>query len=134
MKNNNVGVTLAEILIVLTIVAVLAGLAVPVYFHTVEQSRSSEAVANLNVINLGEKIYKLNNIGVYWPRPDGTTSTSLPGINKGLNIDLATQFYSLSVTSEVGGYSATATRKPGGSDRTYTIDETGKIKCTGTDC
>ena len=125
------GFTLAEVLITVVVLAVLAGLAMPNYFRTVEQSRTNEAVANLNIIRMGERIYKLNN-GRYWPNPDATNGT-LSDINTNLNIDLDTKFYTtITVTTSGSGtaFSAVATRNTvsgGDGVSTKTIDQTGTI-------
>ena len=49
------GFTLLEVLIVLVIVAVMAGLAVPGYISTVEKSRKQEALATLGAIRSSEQ-------------------------------------------------------------------------------
>ncbi|HTL69856.1 MAG TPA: prepilin-type N-terminal cleavage/methylation domain-containing protein [Candidatus Eisenbacteria bacterium] len=127
------GVTLTELMVVLTILGVVAGLAVPNYFRTLEVSRSNEARANLNVIHMGQKIYKLNN-NRYWPGGGGT-DTTLSNINSNLNIDITTTFYTLSVTSGAGTgaaatYSATASRGNTGA-KTFTITQAGTITESG---
>lgn len=50
LKKKNEGFTLLEIIIVIIIVGVLASLALPKFFSTVEYSRSTEALGNLNAI------------------------------------------------------------------------------------
>ena len=49
-KSNNKGFTLLEIIIVILIVGVLAGLALPKFYRTIEFSRSTEALNALGVI------------------------------------------------------------------------------------
>jgi len=49
-KNNKSGFTLLEIIIVIIIVGVLASLALPRFFQTIEFSRSSEALNALGVL------------------------------------------------------------------------------------
>ncbi len=123
------GFTLMEVLIVIVILGVMAGLAIPSYNNSVEQSRANEAQANLNVIYTAEKIYKINNNGVYWA---GGTNPPIANINAALNIDLATPiFYTISsITASGSGNTAifTATaRRNGGSwiGRTASINQTG---------
>ena len=48
--NNKSGFTLLEIIIVIIIVGVLASLALPRFFSTIEFSRSTEALNNLGVV------------------------------------------------------------------------------------
>ena len=50
LKRNNRGFTLLEIIIVIIIVGVLASLALPRFFRTVEYSRSTEALVSINAI------------------------------------------------------------------------------------
>jgi type II secretory pathway pseudopilin PulG len=120
-------------MIVLTILGVVAGLAVPNYFRTLEVSRSNEARANLNIIHMGQKIYLLNN-NRYWPSGGGT-DTSVANMNTNLNIDIASDFYTLSVTSGAGTgaaatYSATASRGNAG-NKTFVITQAGTITESG---
>ena len=49
------GFTLGEILTVLVILGVVAGLAVPMYGSMMESARANEAKASLGVILMGEK-------------------------------------------------------------------------------
>lgn len=53
LKKNKSGFTLLEIIIVIIIVGVLASLALPRFFETVEFSRSSEAVTYIGAIKRG---------------------------------------------------------------------------------
>ncbi len=101
------GMTLIEILITLVIMAVLAGLAIPSYYRTVEQGRSNEARTNLNIIYAAQKIYRLNN-GVFW----NPGSTSINTANTTLGIDMTASFYdTISVTANAGtDYTARLTR------------------------
>ncbi len=132
MTRRESGFTLTEILIAIVVLGVLAGLALPNYFRTVEQARSNEAVANLNIIRMGERIYRLNN-GRYWPNPDGTDNT-LATINSTLNIELNTTYYNtLSVTSTSTGAAFTATASRGNTGaKQFTIDQNGAITESGT--
>ena len=50
LKQNRSGFTLLEIIIVIIIVGVLASLALPRFFRTVEYSRGTEALTNINAI------------------------------------------------------------------------------------
>ncbi len=83
--------TLTEILITLSILGVLSGLAVPSFFRTVERARSNEAITNLNVIYMGQRIFRLNN-GTFW-NGGGPALTTIPVINAALNTEMTAQFY-----------------------------------------
>lgn len=83
------GYTLTEIMIVLTILSVMVGLAVPGFFRTIEQSRINEAVTTINIIHMGQKINKLNN-NTFW---DGGANASVAAIDAALNVDISAMFY-----------------------------------------
>lgn len=101
------GFTLMEVMVALVIVGVLAGLAVPGYFRTVEQARSNEARTNLNIIHMGERLYRLNN-GVYW----GPGNTTIAATNTALSTEMSASYYdTVSITANGAvGYTARLTR------------------------
>lgn len=118
------GFTLMEVLIVIVVLGVLVGLAVPNYFRTVEKTRSNEAIANLKTIHMGQKIYRVDNNTFYGP------SSSLSSINQNLNTDVTEEFYSLAIThADATTFEATASRV--GGTKVFTIDETGNISESG---
>ena len=83
------GFTLIEILIVVVVLGVMAGLAIPVYRNNVEQSKDDEAKVNLYAIYTAEKIYKAN-YGTYWGAAGNLT---IDTINQALHINLAVPKY-----------------------------------------
>ena len=107
MKNSK-GFTLMEIIVTTVILVGIAGLAMPSYFNSVEQSRTNEALTVLNVIHMGEKIYRLNN-ATYW---DGGANATMAAINTNLNVDISPVYYTDVDFSAVGagGYTVRATR------------------------
>ena len=123
------GFTLVEIVIVSVILAVIAGLAMPVYGTMIETSRSNEAKTTLSIILMAEKIYKLNSSGsVYW----GPGATSPAAINSALNVDLMPQFYNSdwNVTAAGAGSTATFTAQVGRGNpyvKWFRIDQAGTI-------
>ncbi|HIE28708.1 TPA: prepilin-type N-terminal cleavage/methylation domain-containing protein [Candidatus Poribacteria bacterium] len=58
------GFTLMELLIAVAIVAVLAGVGIPLYMGLQSRAKAAEATANLDGIGLSQEAYKLTN-GVY---------------------------------------------------------------------
>ena len=109
-----------EVMIALVIIAILAALALPAYFRTVEQSRSNEAITNLNIVHMGEKIYRLNNNAFI-------IGGSVAALNTALNTDMSSTFYTGSVVAGATGiansYVATFTRNNvsgGGGTKTFT--------------
>ncbi len=139
MKLNRFGMTLTEIMIVAVIMVILASLAVPNYFRTVEEARANEAKANLSTIYFAQKIFKENNsVKKYYPAGGGSSSTSTSGefadMKTQLNVDFTVNYYGIVVSTATGGsttaYSAVATRA--GGSRTYTLDSsTGNITASG---
>ncbi len=110
------GFTLTEVMITLTILAVLAGLSVPGYFRTVESSRANEAITTLNIIHMGQKIYRLNN-GTFWNGGANACGANplapdCSVMRNTLNIDISPAFYTDIDFSGVSanGYECTATR------------------------
>ena len=126
--DNSNGFTLAEILITLVILGIVAGLAIPVYTGMAEKGRVNEAVVALNSIYMAQKVYALNNSGNYW-NPGANPTPAL--INATLNVDFNLQYFSItSITANNGvnpkTFQAVAHRNiAGGID--YTIDQTGTI-------
>jgi type IV pilus assembly protein PilE len=108
MRVTRSGFTLTEIMIVVVIMAVMAGVAGPAYFQTVERSRSNEALATLNIIHMGQKIYRLNN-PTFW---NGGANAAPAAINANLGVDISPTFYTDIDFAGVGanGYTCRATR------------------------
>lgn len=118
-----IGFTLTELIVAIAILAVLAGLAVPGYFNTVERSRANEALSNLNIIHMGQKIYRINN-GTYW---NFGNSPSAAQVNAALGVDISTSFYNITFVTGAAGtsYSAKLTRNNtagGAGSKNYTIN------------
>ncbi len=98
------GFTLTEVMITVSIIAVLAGLAIPGFFRTVERSRANEAISNLNIIYMGQKIYRINN-GSYW---NGGNNLTANAVNTALSIDISTINYNITSVTAIAGTSFTA--------------------------
>ena len=87
-----VAFTLMEVLIAIVIAGVIASLAIPNYFHMVEQARENEAKVNLQVIRTGEKVFALNHNGDFF---GPGANPPVGDINKTLNIDISTEFFDI---------------------------------------
>jgi Tfp pilus assembly protein PilE len=100
-----------ELVVVIIIVGIMAGMAVPAYRNTVEQGRGNEAKVNLNIIHMGEKVYFLNN-GSFW----GPGGTNITAANTALSTDMSANYYQTINVSGGGtaSYSARLTRSGGG--------------------
>jgi prepilin-type N-terminal cleavage/methylation domain-containing protein len=61
MLRNRKGFTLVELMVVVIIVLVLAGIAVPVYIHYIQEGKKSEAYAVIDSIVSGALVYFQKN-------------------------------------------------------------------------
>ena len=142
MKSWESGFTLAELLITITILGVIAALAGPYYFKTIEQARSREALAHLYTIHRAEKVYQVSN-GQYWPigpgggAKDTSVGADFTQIKDNLNIDIFPQYYRIVITSTVGGAPALATGfgavayRDNAGNKQYAVDAAGTITESG---
>jgi general secretion pathway protein G len=55
------GFTLIEILVVITVIAILAGLVTPMVFRNVDDARETAARAQLEILGLALDVYRLHN-------------------------------------------------------------------------
>ena len=129
MHKKNHGFTLTEVMITLAILSVMAGLAMPSYARTIEQSRINEAITTINIIHMGQKIYKINN-GTFW---SGGTNATVANIDNNLSVDISPTYYDDIDFSGVSatGYTVRLTRNAsnGGNTawyRQYAWDDTSK--------
>lgn len=72
---NSSGFTLIEVMITLTILAILAAISIPMYRNYITESRMTECWNNLSSIKLTQEEFFLEN-NRYFPDPDGTAQTS----------------------------------------------------------
>lgn len=105
MKRNKKGFTLLEIIIVIIIVGVLASLALPRFFSTVEYSRSTEALSSVSAVRQSMERCYLQRNGTYAGCTDFTTlDLNDPGTSPNAHFT-----YTISGLSATG-YTLTATR------------------------
>jgi len=83
--NQKSGFTLLEIIIVIIIVGVLASLALPRFFSTVEFSRSTEALASMSSIRGSVERCYLAQGGTYAGCTMGVVDIANPGSSPGAN-------------------------------------------------
>lgn len=122
----NKGFTLIELLIVIIILAVLAGLAIPMYQAQVERSRASEAIQSLESWRKSALRYFSQN-GAY----TGMT-TALMDYNPNTAVGGQTVIFSYTVTAAgANTFTLTATRQPTTIVGTVTINEAGVVTRTG---
>lgn len=95
-KQNQKGFTLAELLIVVAIIAVLVAIAIPVFTKRLEASRETTDLANLRAAYAAGQVAalagELTNSGGYYFKPDAAdglilTSSGAPKLGRGTVVD-----------------------------------------------
>jgi prepilin-type N-terminal cleavage/methylation domain-containing protein len=67
---NKWAVTLIELVVAIIIIGILAGIALPMFARTYEHARAREAVAALQAIRTGQRVYRSEE-GFYFPSDGG---------------------------------------------------------------
>ncbi len=126
MRRRRIGFTLTELMIVIVILGILAGLAIPNYLASRERSFDKEAVAGLNLIRSAEKAVNAYR-EAYWP-PAGSNGV-IAQIDGNLSLGLTENNWDYTILRTGTGFCATAVRP----SRTWTITEAaGDPTCSGT--
>ena len=129
--------TLIELMVVVIIIGILAALAMPMFSRAIESTKAKEAVAALQQIRTGERIYRVEE-NTYFYSSGGGGLTETKQINETIRTfldvrddDKRNWDYSVGVGATAAStFTATATRKSGGAeykDKTITIDEDGGL-------
>ena len=131
-KINKQGFTLLEIIIVIIIVGVLASLALPRFFSTVEYSRSTEALASISAIRQSMERCYLQADGDYTNCSDFTTDLDIEDPANSPNNHFT---YAIS-GADATGYVITASRtaRDGGNvgDTVYITQDAADVTRAGT--
>lgn len=114
-----------EILIVITVLVILAAIALPFYLKSAEQARSAEAVSNLEAIRTGEQVYHAQH-GAF------VEAIDLPAINAALDLELGARHFDYQISqTNPAEYLIVATSRntmAGYSDPLrLTMDQTGNL-------
>lgn len=135
MKTRNRGITLIELVIVMTIVGLLAAVAVPSYRQYLLRTHRSEAMsALLQLAAAQEKFYLQNNTYA-----GNALLDDAPPAGLGLPATSENGYYTVAITAaNVDGFSATATAT-GGQARdtscaTFTLNQAGVKTATSANC
>ncbi len=117
-------------MVVVVIIAIIAGFAIPNYQKSVERAHLKTAILNLTAVHGAQQIYRAQN-NTYW----GTGNVSAINSNLGLNIIENGMTY----TSTLGGVNFTVTAVRGGPSGAFTVTvinsmplSTSNPGCTGT--
>jgi prepilin-type N-terminal cleavage/methylation domain-containing protein len=119
--------TLVELMVVLTIVAIMATMSVPTFQHAIEQSRADIAGANLRAIWAAERLYWLE-YHTYTTGDHLNTLRDLGVLDKAIASASGTAGYIYNVTGP-SPFEATATSEQG--TISIKIDENGELLYTG---
>jgi prepilin-type N-terminal cleavage/methylation domain-containing protein len=133
------GFTLVELLVVVAIIGVIAGLAVPRFMRSSSKAKQGEAQLILKQIYDMQRAYCQAH-DTYYPS-DGSTVVTQPGGAIGsLDVEvMSSARYSYSVTATRTSFTATAgTKKATGLDDdptldVWSIDQTGILTCVSND-
>ncbi len=125
------GFTLIEILIVLVIIGILAGLAIPRYVGATSKAKQVEAKQLLRQIYTMEQSYRLEH-DTFWIPPTGTTASRTSTNAFGaIGVEIMVQArYQYEIRGSADHFTATATANldDDATIDTWTIDETGELK------
>lgn len=125
-KIKNKGFTIIELLVVVLIIGVLAGIALPMYFNVLEKSRTSEPLQVLGQIARAEQRYKLQTLE-YTNEADklDITIKDYTSGQEVTNNEFDSEFFNFTLGTE----NATAQRKDG--DYTLGVNyTTSQLSCT----
>ncbi len=129
------GFTLTEILVTVTIIALLAAIAIPGFTKTIEKAKAGQAITYLRLIRTAEKInYSRNKTYVPDTWTSGANVSSIATIRSGLGVELSDADWTFTVTPVAASFTATAKRTSGSAtykDKTIVIDQDG-FTATGT--
>lgn len=128
-KEAQQAVTLMELMVVIVIIGILAGIAIPMFPRAMEATKAKGAVAALQQIRTGERVYRVEE-NTYWPRAAAVSTIST--INDTLRVFLDTRDegnwgYSVDAT-DATHFTATATRTSGMyKNKQIRIDQDGDV-------
>lgn len=132
------GVTLIELMMVVTILAIIAGIAVPSYRKYLLRSQRSEAkIALLQLQTAEEKYYLQNNSYTENVKDASPTGLGLPGVSETGKYDITVTVSEDEAGTEAQKFVATASARPGGGQQDDTdcgdfkIDERGTRTVSG---
>ncbi|MCD4779382.1 MAG: prepilin-type N-terminal cleavage/methylation domain-containing protein [Candidatus Omnitrophica bacterium] len=115
MKNLK-GFTLLEIIIVVILLSIIAGFAIPSYNKSMRRTHEQDAVVQLTALHVANELYEaqadqyLQGAGL-----------SLTQVNNGLHISIMANEMTYSYTSGAGSYAATSSWNETGTSHDFTL-------------
>jgi prepilin-type N-terminal cleavage/methylation domain-containing protein len=100
----NKAFTLIELMVVVVILGVVAGFAIPNYTKSVERSHRKDAESNLRMIHAAQQMYAARNNDAYW------TGGNVGTINSNLQLHIVPNGKTYSCTGGGATFSCTAVR------------------------
>ncbi len=101
------GFTLTELIVVVVVLGIMAGFAIPNYTKSIDRSYRKDGTVNLTAIYAAEQIYYNNNNGSYWP---ASGSGDVSAINSNLGLGILSNNLTYSCSGDGSTFSCTATR------------------------
>lgn len=102
------GFTLAELLITIVILAVLAAVALPDFTHATEKAKANQAIAYLRVIRTGEQMYFARN-AVYWTSCANSANCTDAELRANIGAEASGSGYTFGIAAGAGGNATTFT-------------------------
>jgi len=127
MKGNvkSYGFTLIELMIVVAIIGILAGIAYPAYQDYVTRAKRADAKVALLSLQLAQEKYRANNVSY------GTLfQLGLVAADTDLSMDSPDESYTIALTGTLDGSTYTITAIPGHTDadcEIFVMNEDGKV-------
>jgi len=90
-KQGRTGFTLVEVMIVVVIIGILSGLAIPKFMHATVKAKQSEAKMMLRQIYIMQEAYRQEHDSYWMPADGATASSASPEAFGELGIELMAQ-------------------------------------------
>ncbi len=101
------GFTLTELIIVVVVLGIMAGFAIPNYTKSIDRAYRKDGTVNLTAIYAAQQIYSNNNNGSYWTPSGGG---GVADINASLGLGILSNNLTYSCSGGGATFSCTATR------------------------
>ncbi|MBK7143314.1 MAG: prepilin-type N-terminal cleavage/methylation domain-containing protein [bacterium] len=132
LRRNQRGFSLVELLIVLVIIGILAGIAIPMYMSSTTKAKQTEAKELLHQIYLMERSHFQNNDRYWIPAAGFAASKDNPYAFDSIGVEIMKSArYTYEITGDLDHFTAMATAERLDDDPAidkWQIDQTGELK------